>query len=286
MTTSWPADTNFSIPGNPGASIVNQGNVSIADYGIGAFVAPAVRNEGVITARLGSVGLAAANMFTLDMYGDELISLGLDDELTGDVVDVATGQPLADRVKNEGTIRADGGVVALTAATARKVVNSVINNTGVIEANSVATRGGKIVLGAQTAQTKIPGAPTQTVKVSGTLSASGTKAGENGGVVKVTGEKSRRQPRPIKADGPAGGGRVLIGGDYKGGKGDTDLITKYNHQLEDQPVPTAATVTLAEDVTIRADATDDRARRQDHCLGGRHDDDCRFDIGTGRPQWR
>ena len=41
---------NFNIPGNPNASVINLGNVSVADKGIAAFVAPGVRNAGAIVA--------------------------------------------------------------------------------------------------------------------------------------------------------------------------------------------------------------------------------------------
>jgi filamentous hemagglutinin family protein len=246
---------SFSIPGKPAASIVNQGNISIADHGIGAFVAPAVRNSGVINARLGTLGLAAANAFTLDMYGDDLISLELDDALEGEVIDVSTGETLADRVANEGRINADGGVVALSAATARKVVNSVVNNTGVIEARSVGTSGGRIVLGAQTAGTKVNDSAPQTVSVSGTLDASGRGEGERGGFVAVSGEHIELHDALVNADGEAGGGRVLVGGDYMGGSGDPATIARYGIELEDEPVPTALTVWIAGDATIGADAT-------------------------------
>ena len=66
------------------------------------------------------------------------------------MIDVSTGKPLKSLVSNEGKIRANGGRVELTAAAARAVVDSVINNTGVIEANSIGSRNGKIVLGAAT----------------------------------------------------------------------------------------------------------------------------------------
>ena len=89
--------------------------------------------------------------------------------------DVATGQPLKSLVTNDGKLKANGGRVELTAAAARMVVDSVINNKGVIEANSIGTQNGMIVLGAATARTKPAGAPTQTVKVSGTLTAAGKK---------------------------------------------------------------------------------------------------------------
>ena len=158
---------NFNIPGNPAASIVNLGSITATSGGFAALVAPGVRNSGTITATLGTVSLAAGNAFTLDFYGDRLITLAVNDQIASQVVDVETGKPIKSLVGNDGKLGANGGRVELTAAAARTVVDSVINNTGVIEANSVGSRNGMIVLGAATAASKPAGAPVQTVKLSG-----------------------------------------------------------------------------------------------------------------------
>src|SRR3954462_13307431 len=79
---------NFHIPGRPDASIVNQGSITASSGGFAALVAPGGRNTGTITATLGTVSLASGNMFTLDMYGDKLIQLGLGDEIASQVRDV------------------------------------------------------------------------------------------------------------------------------------------------------------------------------------------------------
>ena len=71
----------FSLPGNPGASVVNEGAIRVADTGIAAFVGASVANRGVITARLGKVALAAANGFTLDFHGDQLLTFLVADEV-------------------------------------------------------------------------------------------------------------------------------------------------------------------------------------------------------------
>src|SRR5882724_4247490 len=52
---------NFSVPGRPDASIVNQGRITAASGGFAALVAPGVRNTGTITATLGTVSLASGN---------------------------------------------------------------------------------------------------------------------------------------------------------------------------------------------------------------------------------
>src|SRR5436190_9041435 len=172
----------FNIPGRPDASIVNQGQITATNGGFAALVAPGVRNSGTITANLGTVTLASGNTFSLDFYGDKLITLGVNDQIAGQVRDVATGETLKSLVTNTGKLKANGGRVELTAAAARHVVDSVINTSGVVEANSVGEKNGQIVLSAATASTKGGYAggtnlPTQTVKISGTVSAAGCKAG-------------------------------------------------------------------------------------------------------------
>ncbi len=76
---------NFQIPGRPDASIVNMGTITATNGGFAALVAPGVRNSGTITASLGTVALGAGNMFTLDFYGDKLITLGVGDQIASQV---------------------------------------------------------------------------------------------------------------------------------------------------------------------------------------------------------
>jgi filamentous hemagglutinin family protein len=245
----------FTVPGNPAASIVNLGAITASSGGFAALVAPGVRNAGVITADLGTVGLAASGQgFTLDLYGDKLITLGVGDTVASQVKDVATGLPLSSLVKNEGLIRANGGRVELTAAQARTVVDSVINNTGVIEANSVGTKNGLIVLGAATGATKDATAPTQKIKLSGRLSAAGKNAGEKGGKIQISGEAIEITNAAIDASGQAGGGKVLIGGDTGGGKSSAAASGFAAAALETTWVATATTVSIDAGTTINASA--------------------------------
>lgn len=244
----------FGIPGNPKASIVNEGTITIADTGIAALVAPAVRNDGVITARLGKVALASANGFTLDLYGDNLITFSLNDAIASQVIDVATGKPIKSLVKNRGKLSAEGGTVAMTAVTARALVDSVINNSGVVEAQSVGVQNGRIVLGAQTAKSKHSPARTQKVLVSGTLDVSGKSKGETGGTVQVTGESIALNGASIDAGGDAGGGKVLIGGDTGGGIPNPAVAGNTTAALEPQQIPTASAVAIDASSTIDVSA--------------------------------
>ncbi len=73
------------------------------------------------------------NGFSLDFYGDKLITLNVNDQIAATVKDVATGQSLNNLVSNSGTLSANGGRVELTAVRRGRSVDSVINNTGVLE---------------------------------------------------------------------------------------------------------------------------------------------------------
>ncbi|HVY20678.1 MAG TPA: filamentous hemagglutinin N-terminal domain-containing protein [Bauldia sp.] len=246
----------FTKAGRDDASIVNTGTITAENGGFAALVAPGIRNSGTITATLGNIGLASANGFTLDLYGDQLLTLSVDSQTAATIKDVQTGQPLDVLVKNKGTLRANGGSVQLTAAAARKVVNSVINNTGVIEANSVGMRNGRIVLGAATAVSKPAGSPAQKVRVSGTLSASGGGADETGGKVQITGEDIALAGASIDASGTAGGGSILVGGDVGGGKPSAAVAAIAKARPETQKVANASTVTVDANTSLDVSAND------------------------------
>jgi filamentous hemagglutinin family protein len=248
-------DFRFDRSGNPAASIVNLGTITAQSGGFAALVAPGVRNNGLITAELGSVSLGSGNAFSLDLYGDSLITLGVDDEILSEVIDVATGQPLATHLDNQGGLSANGGTVVLDAVTARRVVDQVINNDGVIEANTVGQQGGMIVLSAGTAGTKTPQAAAQNVRVSGDLMASGDDFGEFGGKVLITGEMLELTRVNINANGSAGGGVVLVGGDYLGGRASAARMAELGIEREAQEVATATNVAVSAESVIDVSAT-------------------------------
>ncbi|TGP14617.1 filamentous hemagglutinin N-terminal domain-containing protein [Mesorhizobium sp. M2D.F.Ca.ET.233.01.1.1] len=223
---------------NPGtnASVVNEGTITAHDGGFAALVAPGVRNDGVIVANLGTVGMSAVgDTFSLDLRGDQLINFAVSDQIAEEVKDARTGEPLKSFVENKGKIKANGGHIELTAATARKVVDSVIKNSGVLEANTVSSKGGKIILGAATGNAKGAVAAKQIVKSSGKISARGTKSGQKGGKIQITGEVVALQGAKIDAGGTSGGGTILLGGDYHGGQ----PVPNSPIALESKPVPNA-----------------------------------------------
>ena len=227
---------HFTPGSNPNATLSNAGNITVAQSGIAAFVAPNVVNNGVINATLGKVQLGSGDSFTLDLYGDGLVNLQASNALNSQLV------------ANHGKISANGGKVALTAAAASNAVNSVVNNDGIIEANSIGSQNGVITLyaeGSNAVQNNVTANKGQktgssTVNVSGTLSAQGSNTGETGGSISVLGDNVNIQSGAnINASGNTGGGTIQIGGDFHG-----QGIT-----------PTALATTVQANSSINADAT-------------------------------
>lgn len=203
----------FSIPSsNPGAAVVNEGEISIADAGYAALVAPHVRNSGVINARLGRVTLGAADAFAVDLYGDELVTFRVG---VGRTPVDADGKPVDSLVDNQGRILAGGGIVRLAAHNVEAVVRNVINTDGVIYANTIERRGGRIILGATGA-----GA----VTANGELSAEGGSVAIAGdGDVSLNGTRITASDVAVAADTDGSGAGDLNAGATGGDSVLTDI---------------------------------------------------------------
>jgi filamentous hemagglutinin family protein len=188
---------NYRFKGDgSNASVINKGNITATDGGSVALLGGTVSNNGVIIANRGTVALAAGNAVTLDFAGDGLLNVQVDEA----VVDAL--------VENHQLIKADGGQVLLTASAGDALLKTVVNNTGVIEAQTLGEKNGKIVLEA---------GATDTVTNSGMLNASGVSSGETGGTVKVLGGAVKLlATSAIDVSGDAGGGTALIGGNFLG----------------------------------------------------------------------
>ena len=213
-TTSDISDTNFingqynfNISPEFSNTITNRGTITASEGGLIAFVAPGVQNTGIISARLGKVSLAAGNTFTLDLYGDQLVNLGVDSQVMQSVTGF-NGEQLTSLVSNSGNIFADGGTVAMDVRSAQGLIDNVINMSGYIQAQSITEKNGSIYL---------TGDSNGLVSVSGAIDATGLGTNETGGVVHILGNRVGLYDNAfIDVSGDAGGGLVLVGGDYQG----------------------------------------------------------------------
>ena len=155
----------YSFAGHSSNAIINQGNITAANGGTIALIAAKITNDGNLTATGGNVLLGAGSKVTLDMGGP--VKLAIENDT------------LETLIQNGGAIRADGGTIWLTSQAASTLASSVINNTGLIEAQTLATgEKGEIVLYAHGGQAHI----------GGTLDASAPHGG-NGGFIETSGTK-------------------------------------------------------------------------------------------------
>jgi len=155
---------NNSFSGS-GGSVVNQGTLTAAVGGYIALLGPQVRNEGVISATLGTALLGAGNKVTLNLDNGSLLGYSID-------------QGALDALaENKQLIRADGGQVLMSAQALNSLGTAVVNNSGVIEARTLQNRNGVIKLLGDMAVGQ--------TNVGGTLDAS-APAGGNGGFIETS----------------------------------------------------------------------------------------------------
>lgn len=215
---NFMAGNNRFEAGSAGGAVINEGSIVAADGGYVALLGVQVRNVGSITARLGSVMLGAGKNITLDFNGDGLINMQVSDPSLGA------------SVVNQGLLKANGGLVVMSARSGDALMSNVVNNEGVIEATSLQRRNGTVLL---------DGGEAGIVALSGRVDVSGRDAGETGGSFKALGQYvGVFDGARIDASGDAGGGAVLVGGNYQGSGTERQAVGTY----------------MGEDARINADA--------------------------------
>jgi hypothetical protein len=117
-------------------------------------------------ARLGTVALVAGTAITLDIAGDALLNVLVDQ-----------GAFLA-QVRNGGLIVADGGQALLSTQGAGQLLHTAVNQTGVIQAQTIENHQGVIRL--------LGDMQSGTVLVDGTMLAQGGSSGGDGGFVETS----------------------------------------------------------------------------------------------------
>ncbi|WP_109040719.1 MBG domain-containing protein, partial [Azospira sp. I13] len=176
----------FTRNGATGA-ILNQGELKAGDGGLVALLAPTVKNEGIVSARLGSVALAAGDKVTLEGGANGFLQVA---------VAPATVKTL---IENKQMIVADGGQVVMTSKAADALSAGVVANSGSVQARTLQEKEGKILLLADMSHGE--------VQHSGVLDASAPTSG-NGGFVETSAAKvslpGNRKVTTLAARGKSG----------------------------------------------------------------------------------
>lgn len=144
--------------------VENNGAITVPEGGAVALLAPVVRNQGTITTPQGNALLASAEQFSLTLQDDNFAY----------TLDKGALQGLVD---NGGAIYADAGRIVLTAKGVDRVKKSLIQHSGIAEANTVRNQNGVIELLGDLDNTRLA--------VSGSLKAEAKENG-NGGFVETS----------------------------------------------------------------------------------------------------
>lgn len=194
--------------------VINAGTIT-AQNGYVNLLAKEVVNEGIIAAQTGSVNLAAGSGMSLDYNGD------------GKMTVAVTDGAYQSAVANKKLIQADGGLVVMTASGKDALMDSAVNNSGMIQANTLGEAAGQISLTgdniATTGAISADGGSNGhggTIKiianhktaVDGQLSAQGGQLAGDGGFIETSGDIVRIGNRSsIQANAPQGkAGQWLI----------------------------------------------------------------------------
>lgn len=154
---------NYKFSGDSTASVVNMGTIEASESGYVALLANTVSNDGTIKAYKGTVHLIGASEATINLNGNSIVSL----TVNKGVLDAL--------VENKGAIIADGGKIYLTTNAVDEILKGVVNNTGVLEANSMDDVMGHVEVFAHGG----------TANVSGEIKAEGGFVETSGDIVKI-----------------------------------------------------------------------------------------------------
>ncbi|EBB8134315.1 filamentous hemagglutinin N-terminal domain-containing protein, partial [Salmonella enterica] len=209
----------LSGEGNPGAQVINQGSLTTSKGGYIVLAGERVSNSGTVTTPGGKTVLAAAKTVTLQLDNGGLTSVSVNSSVVNALVE------------NRGLISASNGQVYLTAKGRDMLLNTVVNNSGTVEAKGLASRGGEIVLS---------GGDSGVVSQSGQLLAD-SQTGQ-GGKITLEGQNIHLAGGSLtSATGKAGGGEVYVGGGWQG---------------KDSRIRNASKVVMDKTATVDVSATD------------------------------
>ncbi|EIE9498903.1 filamentous hemagglutinin N-terminal domain-containing protein, partial [Salmonella enterica] len=184
----------FSGSGVPGAEVVNQGTLTTSAGGFIVLAADRVSNRGTVSTPAGRTVLASAGTVTLQLDNSGLTSVAVN----GAVVNALA--------ENRGLISATDGRVLLTARGKDMLLNTVVNNSGTVEAKGLHSDGGVI---------RLDGGDGGVVSQTGQLRADST-AGK-GGLLTLEGQYIHLADGSLtSATGKTGGGEVYVGGGWQG----------------------------------------------------------------------
>ena len=208
--------------------VVNAGSLT-AQNGYVNLLAKEVVNEGIIAAQTGSVNMAAGSGMSLDYNGD------------GKMTVAVTDGAYQSAVANKKLIQADGGLVVMTASGKDALMDSAVNNSGMIQANTLVEAKGQISLTGDN------------IATTGTISADGGSNG-HGGTIKIIANHKTAVDGQLSAQG----GQLAGDGGFIETSGDIVSIGDHSSIQANSPQGKAGQWLIDPvDITISDDGSDE-----------------------------
>ncbi len=267
-------DYVFSAVDGSNGFVLNQGLINAAMGGSVALIGTQVENEGVISAQLGAITLAAGKEAVVSFDQEGLLGVTVTEAVLQEEIGIDAA------VVNSGEINAESGQVLLTASVSQEIFSAVVNAGEMRNATSVVmdsdggftlSAGGNVetsgdinVSGSEAGNVVILG---ENISVTGDVTANASDAeyaglieihsrdttmieGESmivadadngvGGDIKLLGANVGVMDSAIvSASGAVGGGQLLVGGDETG---------------SNPLIPNADFIYIGEDVNLHTDA--------------------------------
>lgn len=160
------SDANFAADnlrfdqGNHVGAIINRGSIKADDMVV--LFGSNVVNTGVIEVNAGKVSLISGSKVTVDYFGGDILTFGVE-PIAHSAVD-ENGVVLPSAIDMSGKIFNDNGTVYLVADASNTVFDNLINMSGEIQAKSIEQSGSSLILGDSKG----------TIRISGKIDASST----------------------------------------------------------------------------------------------------------------
>ncbi|WP_026803880.1 two-partner secretion domain-containing protein [Aliarcobacter lanthieri] len=136
---------NYNFKGNSKATILNEGEIKSLEKTYATFIANSVTNKGKIEVHKGTIHLVGASDINLTLDDNSNISL----KVNKGVLDAL--------IENDNLIVANGGNVYLTTNAKNELLKGVVNNSGIIEANSIDNLKSEVIVFAHGGKANISG---------------------------------------------------------------------------------------------------------------------------------
>ena len=139
-------------------NIENKGKITVNSKGNIALLGRQVINSVIVKAKLGKIAVGAGDSVTLNFTKNKMINIIIPSQDLDKISDIHGRTPRY-LISNEGELRAQGGIIELSASAAKDLRRGTINNadTGSIIATGYDRKSGKITINSQNGRQNLSG---------------------------------------------------------------------------------------------------------------------------------